>query len=86
MFKATYTNEFYLCLRDALHAEVDSWRDTEASRDVDLRLLWKRVLELERVTRNNETTAFAYREIATRANSTQEFVPLHALTTTARNI
>ena len=87
MFKATYTNEFYLCLRDALHAEVDSWRDTGATRDgVELSLLWKRVLELERVTRNNDTTAFTRREIATRANSTQEFVPLQALTTTARNI
>ena len=31
-YTAAYTNEFYLALRDALHAEVNSWRgDVESS-------------------------------------------------------
>src|SRR5262249_46826354 len=49
MFKAAYTTEFYRAVREALHAEVDSWRAAsslgEASERV--KLLWRRVDDLE---------------------------------------
>ena len=32
MFTAAYKDEFYLALRNALHAEVDSWRDGGSAR------------------------------------------------------
>lgn len=58
MFRASYTTEFYRAVRDALHAEVDSWRETDdrpkANSKVDM--LWKKVSELEPVSRNE--TAF----------------------------
>jgi hypothetical protein len=53
MFKAAYNTDFYRAVREALHAEVDSWREKdihhEALRRVDM--LWHRVDELEPVSR-----------------------------------
>lgn len=53
MFKASYTTEFYRAVRDALHAEVDSWRDGNAGHESQQRLarLWRTVGELEEVSR-----------------------------------
>jgi len=53
MFKASYTTEFYRAVRDALHAEVDSWRDPNANRESQRRIarLWRTVSELEQVSR-----------------------------------
>jgi anaerobic magnesium-protoporphyrin IX monomethyl ester cyclase len=53
MFKAAYSTDFYRAIREALHAEVDSWRGGEVSREEFSRveLLWQRVLELEGVSR-----------------------------------
>lgn len=51
LFGAAYTTEFYRAVRDALHAEVDSWRRPHASPSfVDQ--LWNRVNELEPVSHN----------------------------------
>jgi anaerobic magnesium-protoporphyrin IX monomethyl ester cyclase len=53
MFKAAYHTEFYRAVREALHAEVDSWRNEETGPDVRARVeqLWRRVDELEPVCR-----------------------------------
>ena len=59
MFTATYKDEFYLSLRKALHAEVDSWHNREGS---DLIPLWERVFELEQTSRNTDVTLFAQRD------------------------
>jgi radical SAM superfamily enzyme YgiQ (UPF0313 family) len=53
MFRASYTTNFYRAVRDALHAEVDSWREGSAGHESGERLaeLWRRVHELEAVSR-----------------------------------
>ena len=57
MFKAAYTTDFYRAVRDALHAEVDSWRDPERSGEPNapLNALWRKVNELEPLSRDTET-------------------------------
>jgi radical SAM superfamily enzyme YgiQ (UPF0313 family) len=54
MFTAEYQDAFYHAIRDALHAEVDSWRD--ASTREQVRALWQQVRELEPVSRNARPT------------------------------
>lgn len=53
MFKAAYNTGFYRAVREALHAEIDSWHQKdfclEACRRVEA--LWQRVEELEPVSR-----------------------------------
>ena len=70
MFKGAYTTEFYRAVRDALHAEVDSWcspgelqfslRDqSDATNRLDptqLAELWDRVERLELTCRNSDAT------------------------------
>jgi anaerobic magnesium-protoporphyrin IX monomethyl ester cyclase len=58
MFKGTYTDRFYRAIRDALHAEVASWKcKTPTSVDTNvLRELWKCVESLEAVSRNEDAT------------------------------
>jgi radical SAM superfamily enzyme YgiQ (UPF0313 family) len=70
MFKGSYTNEFYRALRDALHAEVDSWGIAEVRHNSDHRLglqsgralsapvaqLWEIVRQMEKTCRNAEPT------------------------------
>ena len=55
-FTAAYKNELYVAVRDALHAEVDSWRAPSSESASRLRNLWDRVKELEPVTRNVKPT------------------------------
>lgn len=52
MFQGAYTSEFYRAVRDALHAEVDSWslRGIQPGTSVDE--LWQRVDALEADSRN----------------------------------
>ena len=59
MFNAAYTTEFYRAVRDALHAEADSWRDLELSYEKKNRIdvMWRKVDELEPVSRNAEALA-----------------------------
>ena len=54
MFKAAYTTEFYRAVRDALHAEADSWRESEVSHEIKNRIeeMWRRVYELEPLSRD----------------------------------
>jgi radical SAM superfamily enzyme YgiQ (UPF0313 family) len=59
MFTAAYTTDFYRAVRDALHAEVDTWRLHDASRETALSIsaLWNRVNEIEQVSRNKDAFA-----------------------------
>lgn len=77
MFEAAYNTDFYRAVRDALHAEVDSWRESEASCKTDAQIdsLWCRVNELEPVSRN--ANAFAPPDAIAVAPST--FVPVEQL-------
>jgi anaerobic magnesium-protoporphyrin IX monomethyl ester cyclase len=53
MFTAAYSTDFYRAVRDALHAEVDSWRDHEIPSRIRAQIqeMWLRVDELEPVCR-----------------------------------
>jgi radical SAM superfamily enzyme YgiQ (UPF0313 family) len=63
MFKAAYKDEFYLSLRNALHAEVDSWHNNGSSTgDTDWASLWEKVFVLEQTSRNSEVTSFTHFE------------------------
>jgi radical SAM superfamily enzyme YgiQ (UPF0313 family) len=58
MFKGTYTDRFYRAIRDALHAEVLSWKSkapTTADANV-LREVWRVVESLEAVSQNEDAT------------------------------
>jgi anaerobic magnesium-protoporphyrin IX monomethyl ester cyclase len=77
MFKAAYKTDFYRAVREALHAEVDSWNASNGrTAGVDLRALWRRVLELEPVSRDPD--AFASPERLT-AFATSTIVPIEQL-------
>jgi anaerobic magnesium-protoporphyrin IX monomethyl ester cyclase len=56
MFRAAYTTDFYRVVRDALHAEVSSWREPELSSETEAHIdaLWRKVDELESVSRDAE--------------------------------
>lgn len=70
MFKGSYTNEFYRVLRDALHAEVETWGrpgagtvgggeregDGHPLSPVAISNLWEKVVKLEKSCRNPEPT------------------------------
>jgi anaerobic magnesium-protoporphyrin IX monomethyl ester cyclase len=79
MFTAAYKDEFYRALRNALHAEVDSWRDRGAANNAtDWHALWQQVFELERTSKNAAATVFApYDAPATEINP-QQLVHLQA--------
>ncbi len=58
MFKGTYTDRFYRAVRDALHAEVESWRpgvqqEEHAQESLEL---WELVDSLESSSRNVDPT------------------------------
>jgi radical SAM superfamily enzyme YgiQ (UPF0313 family) len=84
MFRATYKDEFYKALRNALHAEVNSWRSDNSSEAADAGLLWQQVLELEPMTRNAEVTTLA--RSVSNDTDTQNLIPLHALAAAGRHI
>ncbi len=79
MFKGAYTTDFYRAVREALHAEVDSWREAKISRETnsDLEVLWNRVYELEPVSRQADALA-SFERISPPLSSV--IVPLHQLT------
>lgn len=55
MFQGAYNSEFYRAVRDALHAEVDSWAVERTSLEAKMTVvseLWQRVSALEPVSRN----------------------------------
>jgi radical SAM superfamily enzyme YgiQ (UPF0313 family) len=58
MFKGTYTDRLYRAIRDALHAEVESWKPgaMRKERAEESAELWKLVDSLEPVSRNLDPT------------------------------
>jgi radical SAM superfamily enzyme YgiQ (UPF0313 family) len=56
-FTAAYKNDFYLSIRDALHAEVDEWRDPSPERKAKVDGFWRDVAQLEPLSRNLKPTA-----------------------------
>lgn len=56
MFKAAYRTDFYRAVREALHAEVDSWHEVQPSEEARARVdrLWHDVRALEPVNRDAE--------------------------------
>jgi radical SAM superfamily enzyme YgiQ (UPF0313 family) len=77
MFKAAYNTNFYRAVRDALHAEVNSWHGEVLSKTrAEVDTLWRNVEELESVSRNAEAFALADR-IAISTASTM--VPIEQL-------
>jgi anaerobic magnesium-protoporphyrin IX monomethyl ester cyclase len=81
MFRATYKDEFYKALRNALHAEVNSWNKANTE---DTDLLWQQVFELEPKMRNDEATTLA--KSVSSETGPQNLVPLHALAGAWRHI
>jgi anaerobic magnesium-protoporphyrin IX monomethyl ester cyclase len=80
MFKAAYNTEFYRAVRDALHAEVDTWGSPKMLHETvdQVATLWRRVNELEPVSR--QVDAFASLE-TTSALTASAIVPLDQLAT-----
>jgi radical SAM superfamily enzyme YgiQ (UPF0313 family) len=80
MFKAAYKTDFYRAVRDALHAEADSWREPVVSKQTQSRIdaLWRNVNELEPISRD-EDAFVATDTIAPLTSST--FVSIEELVT-----
>jgi radical SAM superfamily enzyme YgiQ (UPF0313 family) len=74
MFTAEYNDAFYRAIRDALHAEVDSWRLPSLHNNVAE--LWKRVRELEPTSRNTSPTRFRMQPLPVEASASAQFLPL----------
>ena len=83
MFRAAYKDEFYMALRNALHAEVDSWTANDSSNRVDAGFLWQQVFDLESKARNPEATVFS--KDFSGDTGDQKLVPLHALIAAVRS-
>ncbi|MFL6303401.1 MAG: B12-binding domain-containing radical SAM protein, partial [Candidatus Sulfotelmatobacter sp.] len=79
MFKAAYKTDFYRAVRDALHAEVDSWHKSDNSDtfSVQVDALWRKVHELEPLSRDAD--AFVSSE-QIGAVTPSAFVPVANLT------
>ena len=79
MFRAAYKTDFYRAVREALHAEVDSWRQAGSYAEISARLdeLWKKVEELEPLCRDADAFSFDERGEAFESSG---FVPVEQLT------
>ena len=67
MFKGAYTDNFYRAVRDALHAEVDSWKPAADSLEperFDREQVWTQVDLLEPLSRNPDATELPELETA----------------------
>lgn len=60
MYRAAYKTDFYRAVRDALHAEVDSWSKVHTNSQDMARIetLWDRVFELEPTSRDPDAISF----------------------------
>ena len=78
MFTAAYTTDFYRAVRDALHAEVETWQQRFVSSDAQIRLaaLWQKVDHLEPVSRNLSALASSP---AIPSSASSVFVPIAQL-------
>jgi hypothetical protein len=62
MFKGAYSDTFYRAIRDALHVEVDSWKQGVSLHVHELEQLWRIVDALEPISRNADATELARTE------------------------
>ena len=89
MFKGAYTDTFYRTVRDALHAEVDSWKlapGSAAPAEVDCEQLWKQVNLLEPLSRNPDATELPDLQTASAYSGSRprsSFVSVRGLVTSA---
>jgi radical SAM superfamily enzyme YgiQ (UPF0313 family) len=59
MFKAAYSTDFYRAVREALHAEVDSWTASNSQDDrIDPKALWQIVQDMEPSSRLSDAFCF----------------------------
>jgi radical SAM superfamily enzyme YgiQ (UPF0313 family) len=83
MFKGTYTDKFYRAIRDALHAEVESWQGNgqQVERATESAELWRLVKSLEPTSRNVNPTELpdVPRKNATRFFSPDALIPVQAV-------
>jgi len=82
MFKGAYTDQFYRAIRDALHAEVESWHaiSVQPQRQRELADLWSTVAALEPSSRNLDATELPRPSHDSRLPL---FVPLASVSATA---
>jgi radical SAM superfamily enzyme YgiQ (UPF0313 family) len=61
MFQAAYTTDFYRSVREALHAEVDSWQQSKYHDGIETEVtrLWRKVEEMEPVSRMSDAFVFS---------------------------
>jgi len=77
MFRGAYTTEFYRAVRDALHAEVDSWLEPMSLGTVDyVKGLWESVAAMEPTSREDDALQLMPREPSFAPSA---FVPLNQL-------
>jgi radical SAM superfamily enzyme YgiQ (UPF0313 family) len=57
MFKAAYTTEFYRAVRDALHAEVNSWTKSKPERS-EIDAMWQMVEHMEPTSRVSDPSVW----------------------------
>jgi hypothetical protein len=77
MFNAAYKTDFYRAVRDALHAEVDSWGEAVEcdTTHAQIEALWHKVIELEPVSRDSDALVSSGRA----AIASTAFVAVEAL-------
>jgi anaerobic magnesium-protoporphyrin IX monomethyl ester cyclase len=84
MFKGAYSDTFYRAIRDALHAEVDSWKQSASLHVHELEQLWRKVDALEPISRNADATELARTEKSAAhcdSHSRSRIIPLQGLLT-----
>jgi len=91
MFKGTYTDKFYRAIRDALHAEVESWRDSAQLRERarQCKELWRTVEALEPVSRNSNPTELPEKtgcEMVNLLSLGPHFVSVQAVPSSSRDV
>ncbi len=84
MFKGTYTDRLYRAIRDALHAEVESWKPGAMRREraEESAELWRLVESLEPISRNLDPTELPETPRRTREpyfSQDRHFIPLRAV-------
>jgi anaerobic magnesium-protoporphyrin IX monomethyl ester cyclase len=87
MFKGAYADRFYRAIRDALHAEVKSWKSgrEQAGRAKEVAELWTLVKSLEPTSRNADATELpeARGKIHTLCFSPGALIPLQEISAPA---
>jgi radical SAM superfamily enzyme YgiQ (UPF0313 family) len=78
MFTAAYDDSFYIGLRDALHAEVNSWKPGSTVSAAAIRATWESLREREPSARNASATEFALSPPLASVRAA-DFVPLQHL-------